>query len=75
MDAWSEFLKDFLTEPMTITELAVEWFKVGRNNMASILEAMEGVERCGRKVRVPLVKMPPAYWVARGILPLIEKSE
>ena len=74
-DAWRDFLNGLLTEPMTISELATEWFKVGRNNMAMILKTIEGVERCGRKVRVPLVKMPPRYLTARGILPIVTNSE
>ena len=74
-DAWRDFLNDLLTEPMTITELALEWFQIGRNSMALILETMEGVERCGKKVRVPLVKMPPKYLVSRGILPIATNSE
>ena len=56
-----------LTEPMTIRELASEWFNVNRNKMSAILKGIDGTERCGRLVRVPVVKMPPAYHVARGM--------
>lgn len=73
--AYRDFLFSLLTEPMTITELATEWFHVGRNNMALMLKAMEGVERCGGKIRVPLVKMPPRYISSRGLLPIITDSE
>ena len=74
-DAWRDFLNGLLTEPMTITELATEYFKVGRNSMALMLKTMEGVERFGSKYRVPLLKMPPKYLVSRDILPIATNSE
>lgn len=75
VEAYRDFLFSLLAEPMTISALAVEWFQIGRNSMSLILETMEGVERCGGKYRVPLVKMPPRYLVSRGILPIVTNSE
>jgi hypothetical protein len=53
----AKHLAGLLTEPMTIRQLASEWFKVNRNTMSAILKRIDGTERCGRLVRVPVAKM------------------
>lgn len=65
--AAAKYLAGLLTEPMTIRELASEWFGVNRNTMAAMLKHIDGIERCGRFYRLPVAKMPPAYHAARGM--------
>ena len=67
-NALREYIGSIRTEAMTIGRLA-DYFSVNRNLMAPILKGLDGVERIGRKYRVPLRHMPPAYHVAKGIIP------
>ena len=61
-------ISSILTEPMT-TKLLAEYFVVNRNKMATMLKAMNGVEKCGGMWRVPVANMPPRYLVSCGLIP------
>ena len=59
--------ENLLTEPMSIKILA-GLFGVHRNKMAVILKRyLPGAENVGGSWRVPVAKMPPAYFEERGI--------
>lgn len=65
--AWDRFLAVSRTEGLTVEELA-RHFGFGRNRMAALLPKIAGAERLGSRWRVPVREMPPAYWVASGLL-------
>lgn len=66
--AWDRFLAALKSEPLSQQEL-VDLYGVGRNKIAAILRNTAGAERMPGGWRVPLSKLPPAYFIAAGLMP------
>lgn len=60
---------DVLTEPLTLQQLA-DYFEVEKKKAKLILANIgDAAERLDRVTwRIPLAKMPPAYWLERGLI-------
>jgi hypothetical protein len=56
-----------LSEPLDTWKIA-KYFGVGRHRVPDLIEGMAGVERIGRRFRLPLEKMPPRYLLAVGLI-------
>lgn len=65
--AWLMFLRELKTEPLERGQLA-EWFCVSERRLQPILDTIPGVERIGRRWRVPVSAMPPQYLAAIGLM-------
>lgn len=63
----AEQLPGLLTEPLTLTELA-RLFGCNRDTMRKAIGRMTEAERFGKMWRLPVRKMPPAYFLERGLL-------
>jgi hypothetical protein len=55
------------TEPLSATDLA-RWFGVSRNLVPLLMDKIDGVDRVPGGYRVPVLRMPPAYFRERGLL-------
>lgn len=67
--AWDRILAGLQSELMTQQQLA-DLFGVGRNKISAVLKRIEGAERLPGGWRVPIAKLPPAYFMAAGLMPL-----
>lgn len=76
VEAYLQFLRGLLTEPMTSAECA-DHFRVCKKTMRKILNSMEGIKKLpgGRFLRIPLREMPPEYLVSRGVLRFVEPAK
>ena len=68
--AWKEHFAELLTEPLKLRQLA-DLFEVPSKKMGVIVRHIDGAVRVDRlRWRVPLCKMPPAYHIQAGLIPL-----
>ncbi len=66
--AWERVFSGLLSEVLTQRELAGH-FGVGRNKIVGLLTRIAGAEKFAGGWRVPIAKLPPSYWLARGLDP------
>jgi hypothetical protein len=56
-----------MTEPLRVYELA-DLFSVERHEMRKLLDVIPGAIQTLGFWRVPIVSMPPCYWLARKLI-------
>jgi hypothetical protein len=55
------------TAPLTHQELGA-WFGISPRYVGELLGSIDGVEKVGRRWRVPVREMPPAYLLSIGLI-------
>jgi hypothetical protein len=55
------------TKPLELSEVA-DLFGIGTRRVAAFIDAIPGIQRIGRRVRIPLIECPPEYLADIGFL-------
>ena len=55
------------TKPLSHTELS-GWFDISTRHVGELLGSIDGVEKIGRRWRVPVREMPPGYLLKEGLI-------
>jgi hypothetical protein len=58
---------ELLTQPLSAEKVAF-FFDIGRKSVPELVEGMDGVQRVGKRYRLPLRRMPPRYLLGAGLI-------
>lgn len=63
----ADWLEHVLTEPLGLQELGT-YFCTSTKHVRPLVESLSGTEKVGRRFRIMVRHMPPAYWIQAGLL-------